>query len=283
MAVLEGLEAAVRGGGSCTDAEARIAAYALAHADEVIHASIADMAAATYSSNATIVRLCRKLGVSGFREFKIELASDLEKRRVARAHVDADYPVAPADRTADVLSSIAALTKEAVDAAYASVDPHDVDRAARFVRRARNVYLFAVGDSQITAESFLNLLVKIGVNGVVAGRHGEYGAVAHAARPGDVAFFISYSGGFLDRSVLRDVPATLRARRVATVLVSAAPEVPSWIDCALRFPMRERDAGKMATFYSQTCIRYLLNSVYAAVFALDYAGSLAAKSSLDSA
>lgn len=276
MAVFDELE---RGGFS--DTESRLARYIVDHAAEVTHGSIGQLAQATYTSNATIIRLCHKLGVSGFRELKVELAAALEKRRVARHEVDADYPFASTADTAEALARIAQLTKEAVDGAYAALDPGVVDEVARWIRTARNVYAFAHGDTQLTAEAFLNLLLKLGIHGTVAGRYGEEASVANAAEAGDVAFFVTYGGTLLDGSMARRVLPLLRERGCKTVLITAAPRPSLWIDRTISFPLRERVAGKMATFYSQACIRYVLNCLYAAVYALDYAGSTEVKNSAD--
>ena len=77
MAVLEVLE---REDGF-TDIEADLARYICANADEVCRMTISDLAKASFTSNATIVRLCRKVGVKGYRDLRVELAADLEKRR----------------------------------------------------------------------------------------------------------------------------------------------------------------------------------------------------------
>lgn len=61
--------------------EKEIVNYILDNKDQVVHLKISDLANATDTSNATIVRLCRKLGINGYREFKIEFIKDLERRR----------------------------------------------------------------------------------------------------------------------------------------------------------------------------------------------------------
>lgn len=45
-----------------TEAERELALYILSHADEVTGMGISELAERSFTSNATIVRLCRKLG-----------------------------------------------------------------------------------------------------------------------------------------------------------------------------------------------------------------------------
>lgn len=276
MAVLDQLE---RDGFS--EVESRLAHYILEHADEVVHLTIAELARASFTSKATVVRLCHKLGLGGYRELKVELAAALERRRSARRDIDPDYPFGRDADTAEVVARIAQLTHEAVDAAYGALDVRTVHEVAQWIRQANTVFVFAQGDTQITSEGFLNLLLKLGVRGMLAGRRAEEVSVAHAAQPGDVALFVTYGGALLDEDATRRVLPVLRERGCRIVAVTAAPRDSVWVDRTVAFPQRERLLGKMATFYSQTCIRYILNCLYAAVFALDYAQSAAAKDSVD--
>ncbi|MDO4796506.1 MAG: hypothetical protein Q4A01_00625 [Coriobacteriales bacterium] len=77
MAVLERL----RRQQGFTETEKVLADYVLAHADMMACMSISQLAEATYSSNASIVRLCRKVGIDGYRTFRMEVVSELERQR----------------------------------------------------------------------------------------------------------------------------------------------------------------------------------------------------------
>lgn len=264
MAVLDELERAE----GFTETERTLAYYVLDNASDVAHWSITELAAVTYTSNASIIRLCRKLGVAGFREFRVELAADLEKRRLARKSVDVDYPVAPSEDTASMLSAMATLTREAVNACYAALDPVAIERLAQMTRSASTVYLFAHGDSQVSAESFENMMVKIGVRCMLADRYSETPVVAASARRGDLALFISYRGSYLNNAEKHGLPRILKERGCSVALISSAPK-PLWVDCRIGIPARESIEGvRMATFYSQTCIRYILNCLYVVVNSL---------------
>lgn len=269
MAVLHALEHTQ----DFTETERSLAQYILAHPSEVAHGNITELAQRTYTSNATIIRLCRKLGLEGFRELRIELAADLEKRRGAQEIVDVNYPIEAREDAASIMAKISALTKEAVDDCYAAITPASLEAVANLIHRAQTVYLFATGDSQVSAEAFENMLVKIGIHCVVAERYGEQISVANSASAGDLALFISYRGIYLNNAEQKDIPRILKERGCATALISAT-EKPFWIEHQISLPTREdKDGKRMATFYSQACIRYILNCLYSAVFSLDFASN----------
>ena len=88
MPALENLKAKI----GFTPAESELADYILEHADNVTHMGIADLASAAYKSNATIIRLCRKAGSTGWRDFRVELVADLEKVRRETESIDPNTP-----------------------------------------------------------------------------------------------------------------------------------------------------------------------------------------------
>lgn len=50
--------------------------------------TIKELAQVTFSSNASIIRLCRKLGYKGFRDFKIDFMRYMESLKYVRQDID---------------------------------------------------------------------------------------------------------------------------------------------------------------------------------------------------
>ena len=66
-----------------TKSENKLANYIATHTEHVIYDTIKSLGTATNTGDATIVRLCKKLGYSGFSDLKIALAQDsmIKKKR----------------------------------------------------------------------------------------------------------------------------------------------------------------------------------------------------------
>lgn len=263
-----------------TETERALARFILERPDEVAQMSISALAEQTYSSNASIVRLCRKLGVDGYRDFRIQLAGDLERRRARGDDADVDRPFQKDESSGAVISGLAVLLKRAIDDCYAETSAGRVEQAARIIQRSRCLFLFATGDSQISAEAFANMLLKIGVQAIVANRYGEVPATALTAMPGDAALFVSYSGNIMNQIAMKRVARLLKERGCRIIWISAA-EMPVGFDIHLRLPAREDNYSKIATFYSQACIRYVFDCLYSVIYSLDYEGGDGKKSATD--
>src|SRR5215469_7804693 len=63
--------------------ERRVADFVIAHPDQVVQSSVTDVADATGTSEATVMRFCRALGYRGFPEMKLVLARDLAMQSAA--------------------------------------------------------------------------------------------------------------------------------------------------------------------------------------------------------
>jgi RpiR family transcriptional regulator, carbohydrate utilization regulator len=64
--------------------EQLVARYILGRPSVVVHMSIADLAESVFVSEPTIMRFCKAIGCTGFMEFKLALARDLERRTFQR-------------------------------------------------------------------------------------------------------------------------------------------------------------------------------------------------------
>lgn len=254
-----------------TDTEEALADYILEHTEEVAEMKIGVLSSSAHTSNAAVVRLCRKVGLDGYRDFRIALARELERARSHVFDVNPDKPFIEGANTRDILSSIAALSRQALDASYEMVNASDVRKAARLMQGARHIAYYALGDTAITVEGFSNLLLKLGVmctNGVP---HDDANVVTQMLDARDLAIVVTHSGALAD--LYPDTIKTLRKRGCKMVLITANQVLVNQLagtDCVILIPEGETRSGRVATFFSQECIRYVLNCIYSEVFALNW-------------
>ena len=260
-----------------TAAEAELADYILAHADAVSRMGLADLAAASYKSNGTILRLCRKAGSSGWREFRVDLTADLERARRTSRAIDPSMPFHDSASAQAVMNGIAALEREALEDCYASIDYRQVQALADALVGARRVIFYALGDSYATALAFGAEVAKIGIDCHPADQYRYINESAFHATSDDLALFVTYSGNLVEKYMGVQYE-TLRRRSckvgIVTSLASAGERFSGY-DYPLVVPNREKRYGKISTFYSQTCLRYALDCVYSVAFSRNFADNLA--------
>ncbi|MEG0593332.1 MAG: hypothetical protein RR512_08445 [Coprobacillus sp.] len=90
--------------------------------------TIGEIAKNTYSSNATIIRICHKLNCNGFKEFKYQLVKELESNKFTKQSVDFTVPFDTCETTHEIMNNISSLYKESVDIIHAYLDPIEIEK-----------------------------------------------------------------------------------------------------------------------------------------------------------
>ena len=62
-----------------SDSEKQIHHYVLSHLDKVVYMTVRELAEVTFCSTTTIMRYCKKLGYTGFEDFKVHITVDVHK------------------------------------------------------------------------------------------------------------------------------------------------------------------------------------------------------------
>ena len=249
--------------------EKEIAKYILNHSDNIIHMTISDLAKATYTSNGAIIRFCRKIGVNGYKEFKINFIQELEKRRNEDIYVDYNYPFHQDESTNDILNHISKLTKSTIDVCYKNIEVKCLNDIAKVIVDSQNIYSYAIGDSMIRARSFQNKLLKIGKHMINTSHLSDEAVYSTHASKNDCGLFITYSA--TSSSLLHNAQI-LKKNGTPIIVITANEEakLTKIADYVLIIPNLESKLDKIATFYSQIAFEYVLNVIYSLIYGMQY-------------
>ena len=256
-----------------TEAECSIASYVLHHAEDVPHMTVGELSESANVSKAAVIRLCKKLGLQGYRDLRVELASELEKRRSQLANIDANQPFSVLESNATMMRSVAQLQQEAIIGCYQSLSPARIDEVARGIYEARRVVIYSLGDSCIVSSLFGSKLAKVGIESTMAGLYGDLMAPTAMLGPQDYALIVTCWGTML-KGILRDTGIAAIAQQgckvgVITGLAENDPLLAG-ADQVISFRMQESRRGAIGPFYSTTCLNYIFNCIYARVYAYDF-------------
>jgi DNA-binding MurR/RpiR family transcriptional regulator len=252
-----------------TTTEKRIADYILQNLTEISKISIKDLAQKTYSSHSAIIRLCKKLGYTGFREFKAAIFEVVYVKLHTIHDVDVNFPFGDTDSPLEIAKIMADLTMNTVQKTLIQLDDQLLKQATDLLAAANRIYLFARGDSQMRARSFQNKLVKLNKVAILAEEYADEAWNATNLTSEDCAIFISYSGTVpLYKKMMR----YFYERQVPTLLLTGNARSPliTFATLPIITIQEEYDFAKVATFSSQTAFEYLLGTLFATLYARDY-------------
>ena len=128
-----------------TKAENEVVSYILEHPKKVTGLTIEQLATVTFSSNSSIVRVCKKVGTKGFSEFKIRLAREMSAFATESGRVEADIPIRPGESREEIANSIMNLQYQTLMDVYNMLDMNMIFRAANLIARSDIVYLYGRG------------------------------------------------------------------------------------------------------------------------------------------
>ena len=120
-----------------SDAEQSLIEWILNNDEKLLTMSTKELANATYTSPATIVRLCQKLGLKGYNDFKIRYAKEIDINKKNNMQVSANYPFKKEDSFEKISVSLAQLFKEVIDETQELLNYEDLDKIADGFNRSR--------------------------------------------------------------------------------------------------------------------------------------------------
>ncbi len=154
--------------------------------------TIRRMAELSYTSPSTVVRLCRKLGFSGFRELQKALVAELVVRRQSRQNqekrLDHDSLLS------EIINKVTFRNISCLEESMRLVEQNMVCRCVDLICRSSTVLLFGMGASYLVAQdAYLKFIRADKRCSCCEDIHVQY-VLARNATPQDVAIVISYSG-----------------------------------------------------------------------------------------
>lgn len=173
-------------------AECDIIDYILADPDRAVGQSIHKLAVQTYTSASTVVRLCKKLGCNGYKEFQqaliYELAVSDKSNDIAVGGVIAG------DTTDVVIEKVTAKNISSLELTRQYIDAQVVDAVVSCMMQARSICLFGMGASLLVARDLQLKLMRLNISCNLCDDYHSQLLYAKNMSREDLAIVVSYSG-----------------------------------------------------------------------------------------
>jgi RpiR family carbohydrate utilization transcriptional regulator len=180
-------------GAGLRPAERKVVDYLVQNQADILRMTVTDVAEGSGTSEATVVRVCKKGGVDGFQQFKIRLAQELVAPLKA-IHEE----VAEGDDIGAVARKVFHANILALEDTLAQLPEPALVGALAILERADQILLCGVGNSGLIALDAQQRWLRLGLQ-VAAEVAGDTQAVRAALlRPQDAVVAISHSGASRD-------------------------------------------------------------------------------------
>ena len=172
------------------DAEKKIADYILVNKEQVVEMTVAELAEASGTSDATVSRFCKKCNLKGFHHLKISLAKELSDSK-ADAAISNDLN---RDRIGQSLENILANKIEELTQTIRMIDETELNRVLDLFQKAECVQFAAVGNTLPVALDAAYKFNQLGIKAVALSIWETQLGYTLNTRKEDVIVIISNSG-----------------------------------------------------------------------------------------
>ncbi|MFI0468435.1 MurR/RpiR family transcriptional regulator [Saccharopolyspora sp. 5N102] len=234
-------------------AEQRVANIVLADPASIARRSITEVAEAAGTSETTVTRFCKAIGVGGYPDLRIALAADTARTSVRDRELGSD--IAPDDDLGQIIEKVGYADAKAVEETAGQLDAAILQRLVDDVATARRIDVYGVGASAFVALDLQQKLHRIGLTCFAwADTHNALTSAA-VLREGDVAIGISHTGATSETvEALRE--ARRRGATTAALTNFARSPITEVADHVLTTAVRETTyrSGAMASRIGQLTV-----------------------------
>lgn len=255
-------------GNGFTTTDAAIAKFILDHREEVTHMSLTELSQVAFCSEAAIIRLCKKVGCSGFPKLKIELVKEVNAYGDA-INVSLDVPFDKNATPEEVIHSLSSISRKAISDMEAAIDLKNLEKAASMMMNAKHIHFFGQDQSLIIAHDLRYKLLRIGMHADCDSIQGFSNLYAYNLNENDVAVVISHYVSSYD--VLRWI-ALLKEKHVPMILLTCMNDLPFEIedkDVIIQVTNAETNRN-IGSFSGRNGMIYACDCLFGLIFVHDY-------------
>jgi len=214
--------------------EKKVAAYVLKNPETVTTLSITDLAEEVGTSEPTVIRFCRKLGLKGFMDLKLSLARDLPSSQYIHESVH------ESDTLPRIFNKMLNAAREAFNETMNTMDLELLEKASQALASAQRIEFYGVGGSGAVAQDAHHKFFRRGIPCLAYSDPHMQAMSAALLGPGDVVVAISHTGSTKD---IIDSAAIARERGATVIGIVGRERSPMSRICDITIPVHSPEAA----------------------------------------
>lgn len=250
-----------------TNHEKDVARYILENKNRIPNMSASELAEASLTSKATVVRLSQKLGLAGYQKLKLKLVAEINQNdRINQ--ILANDPITDKSSYADIIHTLPVLYDKAVTNTRLSLDTNRMNRINNALQRAECIDIYGTGISYILAQSAAFKFATLGVeSSAYESINSHYLAAQNHKKT--IAFLISFTGAN------RTVNSMARYLREATnhyvvgIMGPHSDDIRQWCHEIVEIPNRD-SLLSLDVISSFSAVTYVLDVFFALLLSKRY-------------
>lgn len=250
---------------SLTPVEKTIGEYILQNKEKIPRLSIRELARDSHSSDASVLRFCKTLGFSSYRDFIVGVTAALGSENKN----DSEYTdIQPGDDLQTIITNISLNNCKSIEDTMNVIDRDAIVRAVELLRRTTRIDFYGIGASGLVCMDAQQKFTRIGKTCFAYTDGHNQLTAASLLTSSDVAVLISNSGDTLDILETLEVAKQSGASIIAiTRYVKSALANKADIVLSISTPEITIRSGAMG---SRIAMLNIIDILFAGVASADY-------------
>lgn len=207
--------------GQASGAEKGVIHFILQNPDKAVGCNIHELSEQTFSSPSTIIRLCRKTGFLGYKEFHKSLLYELAVRKAS--NMEKGKEISKEDSLEAIVDKVTYKNIASLESTRKLVDIDILEHCVDLLCSSKNICLFGMGSSLLVAkDAYLKFLRMNKACYISEDWHAQLLQARNITKE-DVAIVISYSG--LTEEVIK-CAATVKEKGAPVIAITRFEDSP---------------------------------------------------------
>lgn len=227
------------------------------------------LADATYTSPPTVIRLCKKMGYSGFDELKEQYCKEIDYLEQDFGEVDVNFPFDSNDTLSKATRKMCRLYEETVKDTLSIIQYDMLLKAVTLIKYCEIIYVYSAGTTLNLAVAFKEKMMKIGRSVAIPNNLNYPQYEVNCMKKRDLALIISYSGETLS---MIQTAKTCKEKDIPVIAITSYGDntLSRFATCRLLISSRESMFYNIGDFSSHISVSFLLDTLYGTYFLQDY-------------
>lgn len=233
--------------------------------------SIQELASKSFTSPPTVMRLCKRLGLQGFSDLKIEVASELKTFENMNINILDNATFKKTDTVKDIVNKITDITVKSIEETSLLVDEKVLYDVAKGIMKADVIDFYGVGASNNIAFDAAFKFMRIGKIIGCLSLIDRQKIQAINSNKNHFAVLISYSG---ETKEILEIADILQSNNVPSVSITSRTENKLMNKTLYNLFVTSKESNlRNGAIASRTATLYMVDLLYTTCISLDFDNS----------
>lgn len=248
--------------------ERHIVDYIFSNIQDVSNMGIVELGDKTFTSTTTVKRLCRKLGIDSYTDFRLALSSEIAGYMRLSILEGAQSPIERYDTVFDIINKVSDQNAKSIIDTSSLNSPDTLSEIIGLMGAAKQIDFYGVGPSNVVAVDAQIKCMRLGIPSTAYGDRVSMIINARNSHEGTLAFLISYTGETDD---IIEVANQLEVNNVTTVSLTSLRDCRLSEVCTFQLYVQASESwDRLGGMSSRISTLNLIDILFTALINTDY-------------